>query len=150
MDRGEVQGTMSSGWFSLKRSSLWEDRKVRILYQWGSEKNKGLQDVPLFMDLARDDGQRAMLRLMAVREEISKPYTAPPGVPTDRLQAYRNAFRAMVADPEFINEARRQALDVEEPMSGEDLQDLIQQIQATPKSVSASLVHLFNEYNRKN
>ena len=150
MDRGEVQGTMSSGWFSLKRSSLWDDRKVRILYQWGNEKNKDLQDVPLFMDLAKDDNQRAMLRLMAVREEISKPYMAPPGVPRDRLQIYREAFRAMVADPDFINEARRQALDVEEPMPGEELQDLIQQIQATPKSVSSSLVNLFNDYNRKN
>lgn len=150
MDRGEVQGTMSSGWFSLKRSSLWEDRKVRILYQWGNAKHKDLQDVPLFMDLAKDDGQRAMLRLMAVREEISKPYMAPPGIPADRLQIYRDAFRAMVADPEFVQEARRQALDVEEPMSGEDLQDLIQQIQATPKSVSSTLVNLFNDYNRRN
>ena len=150
MDRGEVQGTMSSGWFSLKRSSLWEDRKVRILYQWGNAKHKDLQDVPLFMDLAKDDAQRAMLRLMAVREEISKPYMAPPGIPADRLQIYRDAFRAMVADPEFVQEARRQALDVEEPMSGEDLQDLIQQIQATPKSVSSTLVNLFNDYNRRN
>ena len=53
-------------------------------------------------------------------------------------------------DPEFVQEARRQALDVEEPMSGEDLQDLIQQIQATPKSVSSTLVNLFNDYNRRN
>ena len=150
MDRGEVQGTMSSGWFSLKRSSLWADRKVRILYQWGGEKNSELQDVPLFIDLAQNDEQRAMLRLMAMREEISKPYMAPPGIPADRLKIYRDAFRAMVADPDFVDEARRQALDVEEPMAGEDLQVLIQQINATPKSVSSSLVNLFAAYNRKN
>jgi len=150
MDRGEVQGTMSSGWFSLKRSSLWTDHKVRILYQWGNEKNKELQDTPLFMDLAKDDEQRAMLRLMAMREEISKPYMAPPGIPADRLKIYRDAFRAMVAGPDFVDEARRQALDVEEPMAGEDLQALIQQINATPKSVSSSLVNLFADYNRKN
>jgi tripartite-type tricarboxylate transporter receptor subunit TctC len=150
MDRGEVQGTMSSGWFSLKRSSLWADRKVRILYQWGGEKNSELQDVSLFIDLAQNDEQRAMLRLMAMREEISKPYMAPPGIPADRLKIYRDAFRAMVADPDFVDEARRQALDVEEPMVGEDLQALIQQINATPKSVSSSLVNLFAAYNRKN
>lgn len=141
---------MSSGWFSLKRSSLWADRKVRILFQWGSEKNKELQNVPLFQDLATDDAQRAMLKLMTIREEISKPYMAPPGTPPDRLKVYRDAFRAMVADPEFVDEARRQALDVEEPMSGEDLQDLIRQINATPREVSASLVNLFADYNRKN
>jgi tripartite-type tricarboxylate transporter receptor subunit TctC len=150
MDRGEVQGTMSSGWFSLKRSSLWTDRKVRILFQWGSERNKELQDVPLFMSLATDDRQRAMLKLMSVREEISKPYMAPPGTPPNRLKIYRDAFQAMVADPEFVAEARKQALDVEDPMSGENLQELIRQLNATPKNVSSTLVNLFTEYNRKN
>jgi tripartite-type tricarboxylate transporter receptor subunit TctC len=150
MDRGEVQGTMSSGWFSLKRSGLWADRTVRILYQWGSEKNKELQDVPLFMDLATDEGQRAMLKLMSMREEISKPYMAPPGTPPNRLKIYRDAFQAMAADPEFVAEARKQALDVADPMSGENLQELVRQLNATPKDVSSSLVNLFKEYSRKN
>lgn len=150
MDRGEVQGTMSSGWFSLKRSSLWADRKVRILYQWGSKRNKELRDVPLFMELATNDSQRAMLKLMSMREEISKPYMAPPGTPPERLKVYRDAFKAMVADPEFVAEARKQALDVEDPMSGEDLQTLVRQLNVTPRDVSSSLVNLFSDYNRKN
>ncbi len=150
MDRGEVQGTMSSGWFSLKRSSLWADRKVRILFQWGSERNRDLQDVPLFMDLATADSQRAMLKLMSMREEISKPYMAPPGTPPNRLKIYRDAFQAMVADPEFVMGARKQQLDVEDPMSGEDLQELIRQLNATPKDASSTLVKLFTDYNHKN
>jgi tripartite-type tricarboxylate transporter receptor subunit TctC len=150
MDRGEVQGTMASGWFSLKRSSLWTDHKVRILYQWGSEKNPELNDVPLFMDLTTNDSQRAMLKIMSMREEISKPYMAPPNIPEDRLKIYRDAFRAMVADKEFIEEARNQALDVEASMSGEDLQSLIQQINATPKDVSSFLVRMLSDYNQKN
>ncbi len=150
MDRGEVQGTMASGWFSLKRSSLWTDQKVRILYQWGSEKNPELKDVPLFMDLTTSDAQRAMLKIMSMREEISKPYMAPPNIPADRLKIYRDAFRAMVADKDFIEEARNQALDVEAPMSGEDLQTLIQQINATPKEVSSFLVRMLSDYNQKN
>jgi tripartite-type tricarboxylate transporter receptor subunit TctC len=150
MESGEVQGTISSGWFSLKRSSLWVDHKVRILYQWGSEKHKDLQDIPLFMDIATSEEQRAMLQLMTKREEISKPYMAPPGIPADRLRIYRDAFKAMVADPEFIDEARKQALDVEEPMDGEDLQKLIHNINTTPKSVNSSLVKLFTDFNSKN
>ena len=150
MDRGEVQGTMSSGWFSLKRSSLWADRKVRILFQWGSERNKDLQDVPLFRDVATTNSQRAMLKIMSMREEISKPYMAPPGTPPNRLKIYRDAFKATVADPDFLAGARKQQLDVENPMSGEDLQDLILQLNATPKDASSALVKLFTEYNHKN
>jgi tripartite-type tricarboxylate transporter receptor subunit TctC len=150
MDRGEVQGTMSSGWFSLKRSSLWMDRKVRVLFQWGAERFPDLGDVPLFMSLATNDAQRAMLKIMSMREEISKPYMAPPNIPEDRLKTYREAFASMVADHEFIGEARNQALDVEAPMSGEDLQMVIHQINATPKEVSASLVRMFSDYNQKN
>lgn len=150
MDRGEVQGTMSSGWFSLKRSSLWADRKVRILFQWGRERNKDLQDIPLFMDLTTADSQRAMLKLMSMREEISKPYMAPPGIPPNRLKVYRDAFQTMVADPEFVAGARKQQLDVEDPMSGTDLQDLVQQLNATPKDASSALVKLFTDYNHKN
>jgi len=75
---------------------------------------------------------------------------APPGIPADRLRIYRDAFKAMVADPEFIDEARKQALDVEEPMDGEDLQKLIHNINTTPKSVNSSLVKLFTDFNSKN
>jgi hypothetical protein len=39
---------------------------------------------------------------------------------------------------------------VEAPMSGEDLQSLIQQINATPKDVSSFLVRMLSDYNQKN
>jgi hypothetical protein len=56
----------------------------------------------------------------------------------------------MVADPEFVAGARKQQLDVEDPMSGTDLQDLVQQLNATPKDASSALVKLFTDYNHKN
>jgi tripartite-type tricarboxylate transporter receptor subunit TctC len=59
---------------------------------------------------------------------------APPDLPADRLKMVRDAFAATMKDPDFLDDAKRNMLDVE-PEDGEHLTALIKKIYATPKPI---------------
>src|SRR6266850_2811526 len=70
MESGEVHGTIAN-WSTLKAINPgWiADKKIRIIAQWALKKNPELADVPLFLDLAKTDAERAALKLMLARLE---------------------------------------------------------------------------------
>ena len=70
MERGEVQGRCSWSWTSLKatRRSWLAEKKINILFQMGLSKHPDLPDVPLIIDLAKSDEDRAVLKLMFARQ----------------------------------------------------------------------------------
>jgi tripartite-type tricarboxylate transporter receptor subunit TctC len=59
---------------------------------------------------------------------------APPDMPADRAKMVRDAFRDTMKDPEFIEDAKRNMLDVA-PEDGEHLATLIRKVYATPKPI---------------
>ena len=136
MERGEVFGNGATNWTTLKLlNSNWiEEKKVRVLAQWGLKKHPDLPDVPLILDLARNDADKQALRLGLARLEYGRPFFLPPGVPADRVEALRRAFDATVNDPQFREEARRMGLEIT-PRSGETLQALIQAAKDTPPEI---------------
>ena len=68
-----------------------------------------------------------MLDVLGVREEITRPYLAPPGIPPERLALLRRAFDATVRDPAYLTDMARQQLEVAEPSSGEELAAVVEQ-----------------------
>ena len=64
-------------------------------------KGADLQDVPMITEFATTDAQRQMLKLILSRQEMARPFAAPPGIPDDRKAALRKAFDEAWADPEF-------------------------------------------------
>jgi hypothetical protein len=119
---------------------------VRIIVQHGGRKHRELPDVPLLRDLARSDEERQMLDLMGVRDEIARPYLAPPGLPEARVAILRRAFDATLIDPDFINDMQRQRLDVDGSLSGEKLAAAVDKIARTPPAIVQRLTALFNHY----
>jgi tripartite-type tricarboxylate transporter receptor subunit TctC len=65
---------------------------------------------------------------------MGRPYVAPPGVPADRLKILRDAFASAAKDPELLSEAQRMNLEIS-ALTGEEVQDLIAKLYATPLSV---------------
>jgi tripartite-type tricarboxylate transporter receptor subunit TctC len=66
------------------------------------------------------------------------PVVAPPGVPTDRVVALRKAFQATMADPAFLDDARKRGLQIA-PSPGEDVKEVVDALLATPKETIATL-----------
>jgi tripartite-type tricarboxylate transporter receptor subunit TctC len=146
MERGEIDGTFANLWTSLKQTDWLAKGLVRVIVQHGSQKHPELTATPLFRDLARDDAEREMLDILGVREEITRPYLAPPEIPPERLQILRRAFDATLSDPAFLADMQHQRLEVEGPLSGEELAAVVERTARTPPAVVQRLVAIFNNY----
>jgi tripartite-type tricarboxylate transporter receptor subunit TctC len=138
MERREVDGFCPWGWASIESSHPdWlRDHKINVFMQLGMRKDDGHPDIPLALDLAKTPADRQALELMLSPDLFARPFAAPPGVPTDRLQALRKAFAETVADPAFIADAHKAGLEVEY-VSGDDIVAELRKIFATPPEVVA-------------
>ncbi len=137
MERGEVKGRCGWSWSSVvtARPTWVKEKKIKILVQLALSKHPDLPDVPLITDLATNQSQRQMLRLIFARQVMGRPFVAPPGLPADRLAALRRAFMQTLADKDFLADAAKARLEVD-GVSGEEVQKLVQEIYATPTDVA--------------
>ncbi|MDO9439548.1 MAG: tripartite tricarboxylate transporter substrate-binding protein [Beijerinckiaceae bacterium] len=151
MERGEVAGRGSNAWGAWKatRADWIRDKKINILVQIGLTKAHDLPDVPLLMDLAKNEEDRAVLKLLSASTTIGRPIFTTPGVPPERVKALRDAFDRMIKDPAFLEVARKENLEID-PVSGEELQRIVNDIVSTPKVVADRLQEIIGgiEQNR--
>jgi hypothetical protein len=133
MERGEVDGRGSNSWASWKatRAHWLAEKKINLLVQIGLKKATDLPDVPLLMDLAKNDDDRTLLRLLSASTHVGRPIFTTPDVPPERVEALRKAFDAMVGDPAFLEQAKKEHFDID-AVSGEALQKLVSEIVAMP------------------
>jgi tripartite-type tricarboxylate transporter receptor subunit TctC len=138
MERGEIHGNGSTNWTTLLAlNGDWvKEKKVNVIAQWALKKHPDLPNVPMVLELAKNDQDRAALELLIARLEYGRPYFVPPGVPADRVQALRRAFDATMKDPDFLADAKKLKLEID-PITGEQAQELIAKILRTPDAVAA-------------
>lgn len=136
IERGEVQGRCGASWTSLRAlHPTWlSERKVNIFFQMGLSKHSDLPDVPLIIDLAKTDEARTILRLVFSRQVMAWPFLLPPGVPADRIEVLRQAFLNTMQDKDFLAEADKAKIEIA-PVSGAEVQKLVQEIYATPPDI---------------
>ncbi|MGH6771716.1 MAG: Bug family tripartite tricarboxylate transporter substrate binding protein [Xanthobacteraceae bacterium] len=125
IEQGEVHGRAGQTFNTLVLNhSRWlKEKKVNILVQIGTRKERGFEQVPLLTDFARDPAQRDVLRVFSDEIALGRPYLAPPDVPAERVAALRKAFAATMQDPDFLVDAKKLRLDVT-PTGGDALQKL--------------------------
>jgi len=143
MERGEVAGKGSDSWAAWKatRPDWLRDRKINILVQIGLTKNPEMGETPLLMDLAKNDEDRQVMKLLSTSVVIGRPIFAGPGVPAERVTILRRAFDETMKDPEFIRDAKDGKMDLD-PVPGEVLQKLIGEIVATPRHIADRLTDI--------
>lgn len=135
MERGEVDGICESlDSVSGKRPDWIPQKKVTILFQGGAAPNPDLKGVPFVDDLAKSADDRLAIQFLYAGQGIGRPFVAPPDMAEDRVKMVRAAFAATMKDPEFLDDARRNMLDVE-PEDGEHLAALIKKVYMTPKPI---------------
>ena len=147
IERGEIQGTFGAAWGSLKTDVPdWiEQRKVKIITQFGMTKNRELPDVPLFIDQARSEAERSMLTLLFAREDFSKPFFAPPDIPKARLEILRKAFAETIEDPRLIELAHKRNLEID-LRTGEEMADMVDKIAAIPLTTAQPIFGAFDRF----
>ena len=133
MERGEVQGVANWSWSDIetKHKDWIQDQKVRFLLQLGLAKNPAIPGVPFILDLAHNEDERVILRLLMNMKELGRPYFVAPGVPPERIRALRSAFNGTMEDREFREEAASTVGQID-PVSGEQMQAILEAVYALP------------------
>ena len=136
LENGEVEGICGLSWSTIKASrSQWiSGHKLHVLTQMALEKLPDLPQVPSALDLVSNAADRQVLELILIRQEMGRPFAAPPGVPAERVAALRAAFAATMRDPEFVAEAGKAQLEIE-PMTGEAIDALLARAYSAPRAV---------------
>jgi tripartite-type tricarboxylate transporter receptor subunit TctC len=137
MDRGEIPAFVGWYWAGMKRTKPeWlEKNLITVLVQFGIAPNPEIK-APFILDLLKNADDKQVVRTAIAQLAMARPFTAPPGVPADRLAALRAAFDATVKDPAFLADARKQQLDIT-PYSGAQIDALMKDIYATPPELVA-------------
>jgi tripartite-type tricarboxylate transporter receptor subunit TctC len=148
IEKGELQGIFGDSWGDIRTQKPdWIDNHlVHIIVQTGNHKSPDLPDVPLLKDQAKTDNDRQLLAFLLARQEFSRPYIAPPGVPSDRLEVLRRAFDATVHDPQFLDALHSIRLTAENPMTGEALAKRVSDLSKTSQAVKDRLTKIFADY----
>jgi tripartite-type tricarboxylate transporter receptor subunit TctC len=137
MERGETQGRCGWSWASVKATHMdWiKDGKIKLLMQMSLAKHPDLPNLPLILDLAQTDDQRKVLELIFSRQAVGRPFLAPPNLPADRAEALRGAFDATMKDPDFLAEAEKSNIEINNPVSGQQAEVLMARMYAFPRHI---------------
>src|SRR5262249_34649909 len=138
MERGEVDGRCGWSWSAVRstRMSWVTEKKINLLMQFSLAKHAELPGVPLIMERATTDEQRAMFKFIFARQVMGRPYQGPPGIPADRLRTLQKAFMDTMADTDFLAEAEKGQFEVR-PVSGEAIEKLVAEVLSTPPELAA-------------
>src|SRR3954447_25827964 len=134
LERGEVEGRSTSNPQVLGATKADVVAKFNFLIQAGVHKIPNYEEVPLLLDFAKSDGERAIFNFISQAANVARPIITNAGVPAERVAALRHAFDATMADPAFLEEASRQNLEIG-ARSGSELERMVTNIINTPPAI---------------
>lgn len=140
-EQGEGNARCGWSWGTAKqRRGEWFTSGQAIPFvQFGLRKHPDLPNVPLVLDLARNDDEREVLKLLFARQVMGRPVAGPPDIPADRFAALRQAFADTMKDPEFIATAGKMNLEYEF-VSGEEVEKIVADMsRASPAVVKMAI-----------
>jgi tripartite-type tricarboxylate transporter receptor subunit TctC len=134
LERGEVQGICQS-LTSIRgaRPDWFETGKLKVLFNTERHPIPGL-NAPSVFDFVKTEEQRKVLALYTSSVEFGRPIVAPPNVPKERVAALRQALADTLKDPELLDEAKKQGMEMTY-VSGEELEKLIADLMSTSPEI---------------
>jgi tripartite-type tricarboxylate transporter receptor subunit TctC len=136
MERGEVDGALTS-WHTLNRTrASWiANRDINLLVQYALQRHREVSDVPTVLDLATTPEARRVFQFYLGNTQIGRSIVAPPGIPADRIKLLRDAFDAMLKDPDFRTEIDKGQAEFD-PAAGEQVQRSIGETAGVDKDIA--------------
>jgi tripartite-type tricarboxylate transporter receptor subunit TctC len=106
------------------------DQKLIPILNHKKWEDPEVANVPIIRDYIKTKGGSDGVQLYNTwvnQYEFQRPFVAPPGLPKDRVEILRKAFKATLEDPEFKAEAHKSKL-VMEYVSADEINDLVKEI----------------------
>lgn len=138
-ERGETDGgTSTYVGLSQMFSPYLRDRKLNILVQFSTRRDRFMPDIPTVIELTGDPRAVEVFKLLVATDEIGRSLFTTPNVPPARLSMLRSAFQTMLGDPEFRAEAEQLRLPLA-ARTGEDMQQVVSDTFKTAPAALATL-----------
>lgn len=134
--RGEADGYCGV-LVSMLKTIYWDDYKAgkfKIPLQMGLQKHPDLPNVINAYDTVQSEEDRQAFRLIFAPWSYGRPIAAPPGIPEATKKVLRKAFHATLKSEAFGVDAKKLNLEIN-PISGEEIEKLVEQVYRTPKPV---------------
>jgi tripartite-type tricarboxylate transporter receptor subunit TctC len=135
VERGEVEA--GSGHYTTLRTTrkewLSEGKMVPVVLV-STKRYPELPHVPIMSELGLTPEDNQVLALFS-EGQLGRSFFTTPDVPRERVDILRKAFMAAMHDPEFLKEAAQQQLVIE-VMSGQEIQQVVERVLATPKDLA--------------
>lgn len=97
--------------------------------------------VTLVSDAIKDENHLRAYRAYMAQMEYSRPFTIAPNTPKDRLEILRRAFKATLADGDFLAQATKLKLDINY-VSGEECEKWVDEVLSLPPKIKEELKYL--------
>jgi len=145
LERGEVDGLLGYSWAAARTGSaeMLRTGKIKNILQLGLKKHADLSDLPLVMDLVKNEDDKRVLELVFARQAMGRPFVAPPGTPAVTVEILRKALQDAMRDPELISMAQKMDLEISF-MGGAEVQALVERLHEFPAEVIARTQKLAN------
>jgi tripartite-type tricarboxylate transporter receptor subunit TctC len=133
IERHEVLGRAGQSWEGWKqtRPDWIKNGAINVLVQIGPRKAKDLPDTPLITELSNEAQAKQVLSLYSATIALGRPLAMGPGVPAERVQQVRAAFRQTMTDPAFLQDAIAVGYEID-PIEGDELQKIVSSLSGVP------------------
>ncbi|MDB5643888.1 MAG: tripartite tricarboxylate transporter family receptor [Hyphomicrobiales bacterium] len=130
LERGEAAGIGGWNYSSIvaTRPDWLKDGSINLLAQFALARHPDLPNTPTAVELGRTDQEREVLRLVFAQSSMGRVVFGPPGLADDAAKMWKDAFRATIADAEFLADARHARIEINQPMDGEAVSRLVEDL----------------------
>ena len=97
--------------------------------------DRDLKGVPLIVDLAKSAEDRQIMELVLGTNEYFRAFSAPAGVPAERLGALREAFAKTMQDKEFQEDFTKATTGTVQFSEPQKIQDFMARVSKFPPEV---------------
>lgn len=138
MRRGEVVGKLGTyaGLLPFVKNGYG-----RFVLQIGGEAKTDLAMIAMGEAIARTPEEKDVINLISAQANISRVTAGPPGIPAERLQILRDAYRKSMQDPGLLAEAHKLDWPIE-PIFGEEVAKIVQAALQQPPKILAMIQEL--------
>jgi tripartite-type tricarboxylate transporter receptor subunit TctC len=99
-----------------------------------------VKDLPQFTDVLKGDDVKAF-KTWANQYEFQRPLVVPPKTPKERLEILRSALQKTLTDPEFLAEAKKSKMLIDN-VTGAEVEKTVDEILSTSPNIKKRLQFL--------
>jgi tripartite-type tricarboxylate transporter receptor subunit TctC len=141
LERNEVDGHVSGGSsaaFRARIAPMLKAGAAKVILQMGMARDAEYPDVPTAIEIMPTAEGKQLFEIAFAEQVMGRPFVLPPGVPDDRVKVLRDAFDAALKDPELLEDAKKQKMEID-PVTGAAINALLDRVYAAPPELAVRL-----------